>query len=186
MDSNTPYKEQELIEGLLQKDRSAAETLYDRYGKSLYSVILNIIHEEEVAQDLLQEALMKIWSSIHTYDRNRGTLFTWMLNISRNLAIDKIRSKKFRNDSQNRPLESAVHTIDLQRTNLPFTESIGLKELVSTLKAEHEAVINLVYFQGFTQSEAAKELKIPLGTVKTHLRNGILVLRKLFNVEHRK
>ncbi|QEC53796.1 RNA polymerase sigma-70 factor (ECF subfamily) [Anseongella ginsenosidimutans] len=186
MDPNTPYKEQELVEGLLQKKRSAAEILYDRYGKSLYGIILNIVREEEIAEDLLQEALMKIWGSIQTYDRNKGTLFTWMLNISRNLAIDKVRSKNFRNDHQNRPLESAVHSIDLQRTNLPFTESIGLKELVSTLRTEHQEVINLVYFQGYTQAEAAKELDIPLGTAKTHLRNGILSLRKLFNVDHRK
>lgn len=170
----------------MQKKRAAIETLYDRYGKSLYGIILNVVKEEELAEDLLQEAFVKIWRSIEGFDRNKGTLFTWMLNISRNLAIDKLRSKNFRNETQNRPLESNVHIVDLQKTNLPFTESIGLKELVGTLKVEHQTVINLVYFKGYTQAEAAEELKIPLGTVKTHLRSGILTLRKLFNVDHRK
>src|SRR3546814_19144951 len=106
------------------------ETLYDRYGKSHYGIIMNIVGEEKLAEDLLQEAFVKIWRSIQGFDRNKGTLFTWMLNISRNLAIDKLRSKNFRNEHQNRPLETNVHIVDLQRTNLPFTESIVLKELV--------------------------------------------------------
>src|SRR3546814_7926096 len=117
------------------------ETLYDRYGKSHYGIIMNIVGEEKLAEDLLQEAFVKIWRSIQGFDRNKGTLFTWMLNISRNLAIDKLRSKNFRNEHQNRPLETNVHIVDLQRTNLPFTESIGLKELVGTLKIEQQAVI---------------------------------------------
>lgn len=178
--------EQELVDRLRRKERAAAEELYDRYGSALYGIILHIVREEEAAEDLLQEALMKIWRSVDSFDRNKGSFFTWMLNISRNLAIDKIRSKDFRNHHQNHSLESSVHMVDLQKASLVFTEHIGLKELVDSLKKEQQAVIQLVYFQGFTQAEAAKELGIPLGTVKTHLRSAILALRKVFNVDHRK
>src|SRR3546814_14029758 len=104
------------------------ETLYDRYGKSLYGIIMNIVGEEKLAEDLLKEAFVKIWRSIQGFDRNKGTLFTWMPNISRNLAIDKLRSKNFRNEHQNQPLETNVHIVRSEERR------VG-KECVSTCRS---------------------------------------------------
>jgi RNA polymerase sigma-70 factor (ECF subfamily) len=104
-----------------------------------------------------------------------------MVNIARNLSIDKIRSKDFKNQSKNQELENNVLSIDEQRNTVYQPELLGIKELVSTLKPEQKSILDLIYFKGYTHVEAAEELGIPLGTIKTRLRMAILQLRKYFN-----
>ena len=104
-----------------------------------------------------------------------------MVNIARNLAIDKIRSKDFKNQHKNRKLENNVTFIDEQRSTVYKPELLGVKELVETLKPEQKTIVELVYFKGYTHVEAAEELDVPLGTIKTRLRMAILQLRKHFN-----
>jgi len=108
-------------------------------------------------------------------------LFTWMVNVARNLAIDKIRSKDFKNQNKNQELENNVTFIDEQRNTVYKPELLGIKELVATLKPEYKLILDLVYFKGYTHVEAADELGIPLGTIKTRLRMAIQQLRKHFN-----
>jgi RNA polymerase sigma-70 factor (ECF subfamily) len=97
------------------------------------------------------------------------------------LAIDKIRSKDFKNQGKNRELENNVTFIDEQRNTVYKPELLGIKELVETLKPDQKSIVDLIYFKGFTHVEAAEELGIPLGTVKTRLRMAIQLLRKHFN-----
>jgi RNA polymerase sigma-70 factor (ECF subfamily) len=104
-----------------------------------------------------------------------------MVNIARNLAIDKIRSKDFKNQNKNQELENTVNSIDEQRSTVYKPELMGVKDLVDTLKPEQKSIIDLVYFKGYTHVEAADELGVPLGTIKTRLRMGIQQLRKHFN-----
>jgi RNA polymerase sigma-70 factor (ECF subfamily) len=104
-----------------------------------------------------------------------------MVNIARNITIDKTRSKDFRNNSKTEDIENNVLTIEMQSGNILNPEVVGLKELVAKLKPEQKIVLDLVYFRGFTHLEVSEELEIPLGTVKTRLRNAIITLRKLFN-----
>lgn len=155
--------------------------MYDMYSSALYGVIYRIIQHEEIAEDLLQEAFVKIWNSAASYDESKGRLFTWMVNIARNLSIDKTRSKDFRNHSKTEDIENIVLSVDKGFTTSINPETLGLKELVNKLNPDQKAVLDLVYFQGFTHVEAAEELNLPLGTVKTRLRNGIITLRKVFN-----
>lgn len=156
------------------------EALYDMYSASLYGVIYRIVQHEEIAEDLLQDTFVKIWNSFPLYDSSKGRLFTWMVNIARNLSIDKIRSKDFRNSSKNQDLENTVNVIDDQNSTAINPDIVGVKELVQQLKPDQKSILDLIYFRGYTHVEAAEELGIPLGTVKTRMRMAIITLRKFF------
>ncbi len=173
--------EEELVLALTNREKIAIEALYDMYSASLYGVISRIIIDTPTAEDVLQETFVKIWHSFSSYSTEKGRLFTWMVNIARNLAIDKIRSKDYKNQNKNQELENNVTFIDEQRSTAYKPELLGIKELVETLKPEQKSILDLVYFKGYTHVEAAEELGIPLGTIKTRLRMAIQQLRKHFN-----
>jgi RNA polymerase sigma factor (sigma-70 family) len=173
--------EAELVLALRNREKIAIEALYDMYSSSLFGVISRIIIDTPVAEDVLQETFVKIWQSFASYSTEKGRLFTWMVNIARNLAIDKIRSKDFKNQNKNQELENNVTFIDEQRSIVYKPELLGIKDLVQTLKLEQKIILELVYFKGYTHVEAADELGIPLGTIKTRLRMAVQQLRKHFN-----
>jgi RNA polymerase sigma factor (sigma-70 family) len=173
--------EEELVHSLRNREKIAIEALYDMYSSSLYGVISRIVIDTATSEDVLQETFVKIWHSFSSYSTEKGRLFTWMVNIARNMAIDKIRSKDFKNQNKNQELENNVTFIDEQKNTVYKPELVGVKELVATLKPEQKSILDLVYFKGFTHVEAADELGIPLGTIKTRLRMAIMALRKHFN-----
>ncbi len=173
--------EEELILALRQREKIAAEALYDMYSSSLFGVIIKIVQNNELAEDLLQETFVKIWNSFPSYSSDKGRLFTWMVNIARNLSIDKIRSKDYKNQTKNHELELNVTSIDASRNTTYKPEHLGVKDLVDKLKPEQKIILDLIYFKGYTHLEAADELCIPLGTIKTRLRMAVIQLRKYFN-----
>lgn len=173
--------EEELVLALRNREKIAMEALYDMYSASLFGVILRIVVEETLAEDILQETFVKIWNSFGSYSTEKGRLFTWMVNIARNLSIDKVRSKDFRNQNKNQEIENTVNLIDEQKNTTYKPELLGIKDLVQTLRPEQKSILDLVYFKGYTHVEVADELGIPLGTVKTRLRMAIQELRKHFN-----
>jgi len=166
---------------LRHREKMGAEALYDMYSASLYGVIVRIVIDTAVAEDVLQESFVKIWQSFSSYSPEKGRLFTWMVNIARNLSIDKIRSKDFKNQTKNQELENNVTFIDEQKNTVYKPELLGIRDLVQKLKPEQKSILDLVYFKGYTHVEAADELGIPLGTIKTRLRMAIQQLRKSFN-----
>ena len=174
-----PAAEADLVRRLQARDESAMTMFYDRYSAALYGVIFRIVKAEDEAEDVLQEALVKIWNAFATYDPGKGRLFTWVLNICRNLSIDRIRSRQHRVGSRTQGLDDSLTA---QRHAAPTVfrpEHIGLQEITQKLIPEQRRIIDLLYFEGFTQSEVAEELNIPLGTVKTRARTAIKVLSKL-------
>jgi RNA polymerase sigma-70 factor (ECF subfamily) len=173
--------EEELIAALGKREKIAAEALYDMYSASLFGVISRIVIDTDTAEDVLQDTFVKIWNSFASYSAEKGRLFTWMVNIARNLAIDKIRSKDFKNQNKNQELENNVTFIDEKRNTVYNPELLGIKDLVEKLKPEQKSILDLVYFKGYTHVEAADELGVPLGTIKTRLRMAIVQLRKNFN-----
>jgi RNA polymerase sigma factor (sigma-70 family) len=173
--------EEELVLALQRHDKIGAEALYDMYSASLYGVILRIVNDTVTAEDVLQEVFVKIWHSSASYNTTKGRLFTWMVNIARNLAIDKVRSKDYKNQFKNQELENNVGYIDKHNSTEYKPELLGVKELVDTLRPEQKSILDLVYFKGYTHTEAADELGMPLGTIKTRLRMAIQQLRKHFN-----
>lgn len=172
--------ETELIALLKSKDEKAFNYLYDNYSGALYGVIMKVLDKEELANDVLQEVFVKIWRSIEQYDSSKGRLYTWMLNVSRNAAIDTLRSKSFQQEQKTTDIDNTVYLNDNRRSAVNNTDTLGLKKSVMNLKPEFRILIDLAYFQGFTQEEISKTLNIPLGTVKTRMRNAILELKTVF------
>jgi RNA polymerase sigma-70 factor (ECF subfamily) len=172
--------EEQLAASLLNKDKDAVGILYDKYSSFLYGIIVRIVHREEIAEDVMQEAFLKIWKNIASFDPLKGKLITWIGNIARNLAIDKIRSKEYKNTLQNHDIEDYVNTIEENQSSAFNPDHIGVKEMLKKLNPDHRVLIDLVYFQGYTQAEASQKLGIPLGTVKTRIRSAIKNLRTMF------
>lgn len=171
------YDEPELVLLLKQRSQHVFSYLYDNYAGALLTIIRNIVSDEELANDVLQEVFVKVWKQIESYDSNKGRLFTWMLNIARNASIDTIRSKGYQNSQQNRELTEDVYIAG--GTSEIRIDQIGLRKVVHSLKQEYKVLVELSYFQGYTQDEIAKMLGIPLGTVKTRLRTALIQLREI-------
>jgi RNA polymerase sigma factor (sigma-70 family) len=171
------YDEAELVSMLKERTQSAFNYLYDNYSASLHTVILSILKDRELAQDALQEVFIKIWRQIEQYNAEKGRLFTWMVNISRNASIDILRSKDYHSQKQNRELTESVYTA-ASAVNIE-TDRIGLRKLLTNLKEEQKVLVELAYFEGYTQDEISKLLDMPLGTVKTRLRSALIQLRAL-------
>lgn len=161
---------------LATKDRKLFDYLYENYASTLYAIIVKVVHSEEDGKEVLQEAFVKIWKNIDKYDTDKGSVFTWMLNIARNTAIDFTRSSAYKHQIQT---EDIIVSMDKHVES--ESDSLGLKELVKQMKPEQQLLLDMVYFQGYTHEETAKKLDMPLGTVKTKIRAAILLLRHHFN-----
>ena len=178
MGTKLTYGEQELVSSLRNRDNQAFGYLYDHYSGALYGMIRQIVNEAEISNDVLQETFVNIWRRIDSYDETKGRLFTWMLNIARNAAIDKIRSKAFQQLQRQQSLGDGEA---IQLSVKPGIDDYGLKKLLLKLKDEQRQLIDLSYFQGFTHEQIAKALDMPLGTVKTRIRSALTQLRALLS-----
>lgn len=174
--------ENELVALLKQKDKATLGYLYDNYSAALFGIILRIIQDKKVAEEVLQDAFMKIWDKIDTYDDKKGRLFTWMLNLCRNLAIDKLRSKEIKKVGKTDDIEENVYHVEKDYLVQQSVDGIGVKELLVKLRDEERLILELIYFKGYTQSEVSESQGIPLGTVKTRLRMALINLRKELGV----
>jgi len=173
------YSESELVNLLRSRSEKAFGYLYDNYSGALYGIIHSIITNAETANDILQDVFLNIWKKIDSYDPGKGRLFTWMLNIARNAAIDKLRSKSFRDGLKNQPISENVDITVEHGATRPSVNDVGLRKVISKLKAEQRVLIDLSYFQGFTHEEIARAMNMPLGTVKTRIRSALIQLRTL-------
>ena len=177
------YSEQELVYALQQQDREAFSYLYDNYSGALFGLIFKMVNDKELAEDILQEAFVKIWNNFSNYDSSKGRLFTWMVNITRNLTIDTLRSKGYKKQSKIYTDENSVNNIsDSSRAAEKF-DAMGIRKQLTLLTNDQKQIIDLAYFGGFTQDEISKQLGIPLGTVKTRMRAAILELRKVLQYQ---
>lgn len=173
------YNEDRLIKSLKHKDEQAFNYLYDNYSAALYGIVIKVIGSVEEANDLLQEIFIKIWRNIDNYDSKKGRLYTWMLQIARNTAIDKLRSSGFQRENSNVSLaHNPLVTTESSSDNIHI-DHLGLKDIVQKLDKNYQLIIELAYFKGYTQQEIAEMLKIPLGTVKTRSRKALIELKKI-------
>lgn len=164
---------------LRNRDNKAFAYLYDNYASALYSIILQIVNDGELANDVLQEVFVNIWRRIEQYDATKGRLFTWMMNIARNAAIDTLRSRSYQNSRKNQSIGDNVDTIQVTDVIQPGIDTIGLRKVLEKLREEQRILIELAYFKGYTHEEIAELEKLPLGTVKTRIRNALIQLRGL-------
>lgn len=183
MAAKQTYTQDELIVLIRERNQKAFSYLYDNYSQALFGVINNIIKDQEESEDVLQNTFLKIWNNFAGYDEQKGRLYTWMLNIARNLAIDSTRSRheKIKNKIQEAN-DSVYHKNNLYAENNSH-DAIGLKGILDNLKDDQKQIIDLAYYEGYTQEEISKKLNLPLGTVKTKVRQAILVLRDLTKKE---
>lgn len=169
------YEEQDLVASLRKNEEDAFGYLYDHYSGALYGIVKQVVGDIELSNDVLQETFVNIWKRIDSYDETKGRLFTWMLNIARNAAIDKVRSRGYRQSQKQIPLDDA----GLQPAIRPGIDDYGLKKVILKLKDEQRLLIDLSYFQGYTHEQIATALHMPLGTVKTRIRSALTQLRAL-------
>ncbi|GAB3175016.1 RNA polymerase sigma factor [Telluribacter humicola] len=174
------YSEPELIASLQRNERQAFEYLYDHYSGCLYSIICKIIRDENKAEDAMQETFLKIWKNIRSYNSEKGSLFTWMLNIARNTAIDMLRVDNRRGNQ----LDGLDSTYVQIATYQPQPYTFDLRDLVGQLRPERKLLLDMVYFQGYTHEEVSQELCLPLGTIKSRIRTAIQDLRGYFVVQY--
>lgn len=161
---------------LQQSDPKAINYLYEAYGSALFSIALRIVGSQQLAEQVLQDTFVKVWRNSGNYDASKGRLFTWLLNIARNTAIDATRTAHYR---------QYTRMEDISNTNLstePLSiDTLDVHQMAGRLDAKYHRLIDLVYFQGYGQQEAADLVGIPLGTLKTRLRHAISLLRRTFH-----
>jgi RNA polymerase sigma factor (sigma-70 family) len=171
MKTITIVPEAELVQRLAARDEQAMAVFYRQYHRALYAAILRLVRQPEVAQDVLQDCMIKIWAAFPSYDARKGRLFTWALRISSNLAIDALRQQRTRT--------AQVYALDQQDSATwvaPITfrpEHIGVREWLTQLPPRDHALLDLLYLQGYTQVEAADALHLPLGTVKSRVTRSL-------------
>ncbi len=177
--NNTVYTQSQLIELIKMRNQHAFAYLYNNYSKALFGVIIKIVPEQADAEDVLQNSFLKIWENFNSFDETKGRLYTWLLNICRNAAIDFTRSRhqKIKNKIQTTTDSVYINTGLIVEDKKHDT--IGINAVLTQLTNEQQLLINLAYYKGYTQIEIAKILNLPLGTVKTKTRQAILTLRNI-------
>lgn len=171
-----------LVSRFQERDEKAFETLYDMYSNSMHGVIYNIVRDRDIAEEVMQDVFIKAWHNADSYSAKKGRFFTWLINIARNAAIDKTRSKAFKNSKKNLQAEFFVDILENQDNLNSQTDAIGIQKFVKKLAKKCIEVIELLYFKGYTQKEASETLDMPVGTIKTRNRNCIKELRTMLDV----
>lgn len=162
---------------LKSQDKTAIELLYDHYATALYGMVLRIVHSKELAEQVMQDTFVKAWRNGENYDETKGRLFTWLLKIARNTAIDATRTSHFRQGRRTDTLNEASCPLCAAQVN---SDTLDLRKLVGDMDEKYGRLIELVYFQQYTQLEVSEKIGVPLGTVKTRMRHAISTLRKSF------
>ena len=173
--------DEELMPLVGHKDPGAFEVLYDRHGGAAYSLAYRIVGDRAAAEEVTQEAFISVWRSGARFDAARGSVRSWLLSVVRNRAIDFLRSRAskapkldFDDESaiEQRPAEERTEEEALRRET-----SAELRGALGKLPGEQSKVIELAYFGGFSHSEIAQILGLPMGTVKGRMRLGLEKIR---------
>jgi len=176
LNSKTTFSEEELVSRLQERSHEAFALLYDRYYEAMLGVINTIVKNADEAENLLQDVFVKVWKNINRYDSNKGRLFTWLITICRNTALNFLRSYE---NIRKTEIQNAVTGVSIPGLfTEPATDHIGINTRVGKLDEKHRTVINLIYFWGYTQQEVAEKLDLPLGTVKTRTRTALQILKE--------
>jgi RNA polymerase sigma-70 factor (ECF subfamily) len=170
----------ELAERLKRRDPQAMADLYDRYSRLVHSLILRIVRDSGVAEDLTQEAFLRIWNRVKAFDSQRGALGAWLLAVARNRAIDYLRSADGRmacSVHEMSATEAPVLFANLETELVTSDRARRIREALQKLNPNQRTVIELAYFEGLSQTEMAEKLGQPLGTIKTWTRAAFKNLR---------
>jgi RNA polymerase sigma-70 factor (ECF subfamily) len=169
-----------------QGDRGSFEQLYERFSGVLFSTALNVLNNQEAAEDVLQDVFIAIWEKAPLYDSVRGKPLTWAVTLTRYKAIDRLRSIRRKGLLHDRiEQETKIfeeHTGRSSLDEVDAAEKSGLvREAIQQLSATQREAIELAFFGGLTQAEIAEKLKQPLGTVKARIRRGMMKLKEILS-----
>jgi RNA polymerase sigma-70 factor, ECF subfamily len=174
--------EEDLISLVAQGDAEAFATFYDRHSRPAYSLAYRMMGERQAAEDLVQDAFLKVWRSAASYRADRGSVRTWLLSIVHNRGIDQLRSHASRRRTQEKIEASAPKSQPSEAFAQSWRNSQGeqVREALGTLPKEQLKIVELAYFSGYTHVEIAELLDLPLGTVKGRMRLGLKKIRDYF------
>jgi RNA polymerase sigma-70 factor (ECF subfamily) len=176
------YADEDLMPLVEVGDAEALAALYDRYGRMAYSLAYRMMGEKQEAEDVVQEAFIKVWRSAGGYRAERGSVRTWILSIVHNRGIDQIRSHASRGRMQDK-VEASAPTSEPSEAFAETwrnTQQEQVREALNTLPQEQLKILELAYFSGYTHVEIAEHLELPLGTVKGRMRLGLQKIRGFF------
>jgi len=169
--------ESQLVQRLYARDETAMTFFYQNYKAALYHTIWRIVRQDELAEDVLQECMLKFWLAFPTYNPGKGRLFTWAIQIGHNLAIDRLRKQR-RQAQRTTTLSEELHA-ELMAPVTFRPEHIGVRDWLKLLPLPDRQLLELLYLEGYTQAETAEELNLPLGTIKTRARRIIRSLTRV-------
>lgn len=183
MDMN-PQQLATLLNQIQQDDESALVELYDQYVNAVFSVAYQVVENEQDAEEVTQDVFLRIWKKSELYNANKGKFISWLLTMTRRIAIDHLRHKQ-RASQVNNPI-SLDEQEYLWETTLVYQEDMSdlqqtLVSVLQELPTHYRDAIQLAYFRGMTHTEISQHLNKPLGTVKSHLRQGMEKLRVVWN-----
>jgi RNA polymerase sigma-70 factor (ECF subfamily) len=166
------------MERVCQRDESALSELYDRYAGMLTSVLTRIVRDDQAAEEILQDVFYQLWRAPERFDGSRGSLPGWLMVISRNRAISRLRKKNPAAGGEELNEGAVALPFNLE-SEVSQKQLLGLvRGALETLPGEQRAAVELAYFEGMTHSEIAARTGDPLGTVKTRLRTAMETLRR--------
>lgn len=177
--SEAGSKEQQIMTLMRGGDQQFLDLLYKEYGGILFKISLGIVKSHAEAEDVLQESLVKIWKSAKSFDSSKAKLITWIVQIAKNTALDHLKSKAGKNAKLTDTIADRPVTADLgvSRQNEDY---IGVRETIdASLEQRDKTILDMIYFQGYTQKEVAEKMDMPLGSVKTRIRLTVNQLREL-------
>lgn len=161
----------QLLERIARRDEAAFLELYAEYSTLVYSVAYHGVENAMDAEEVAQDVFLKLWNKAEAYNPSRGSFVTWLLTITRHTAIDKLRRRQ-----HVAPLEEHEETLVVSSEDM----AQGLGAALETLGEEQRQAIYLAYFHGLSHRQIAERLARPLGTVKSHIRQGMERLRELW------
>ncbi len=177
MDTTIQNKEENILSLLLDGNEMGLRLLYRNYKESIYGIILNIVKSENHAEEVLNDVFLKFFNNIKSYDSSKSRLFTWMARIARNAAIDKIRTVDFKSSARSYEISNPVaEKLQYQHEHIDHS---AIASILQALDVDQKRMIEMVYLLGYTHQECSEELNIPLGTVKTNIRRGLMKLRSV-------
>jgi RNA polymerase sigma-70 factor (ECF subfamily) len=178
-----------LMQRVAARDTAALAELYDRHSRLLFGLILCIVRHRAEAEDILQEAFVRVWTRAKTYDAQMGGPLPWIVRVARNCAIDRLRARRVRSTVDAGAIDGilieTVAATDIQTPEasvLRAERGRSLTDALGGLPAEQRQLIEAAFFEGYTHSELAQRFGLPLGTVKTRIRAGMIAMRQ--RLEH--
>ncbi|MFD2737981.1 sigma-70 family RNA polymerase sigma factor [Sulfitobacter aestuarii] len=169
---------EKLIARVALSDRGAFEELYDRVSAKLFGVCLRILDKRAAAEDAMQDTFVKIWNNAGRYQSNGLSPMTWLITIARNTAIDRLRARRAGHQDIDTPgLKLAAPGPSPEQSAIAASEAARLGACLDAMDKDRGAAIRGAYLQGQSYTELAEQFDVPLNTMRTWLRRGLISLR---------